>query len=179
MTPRSGWWQCASERGGGIAAWLEILRALAAGEPARETIFVASTGHELGHVGLLHFLETHVGLVNGAHAWIHLGANFAACVEGAPRLQTSEGELETLALDALAKHGEEPATRAAPGTRPAGEAENVFDGGGRYVSLLGANGRFHHTDDRWPDAVDLERTERLVAGLVDVAQRLSGPSGEV
>src|SRR5262245_22548045 len=24
MTPRSGWWNCASERGGGIACWLEI-----------------------------------------------------------------------------------------------------------------------------------------------------------
>jgi len=28
MTPRSGWWQCASERGGGIAAFLEIAYAL-------------------------------------------------------------------------------------------------------------------------------------------------------
>ncbi len=28
MTPRSGWWTCASERGGGIACWLELMRAL-------------------------------------------------------------------------------------------------------------------------------------------------------
>src|SRR5262249_9145928 len=28
MTPRSGWWGCASERGGGIACWLEIMRAV-------------------------------------------------------------------------------------------------------------------------------------------------------
>src|SRR5581483_286690 len=27
MTPRSGWWRCASERGGGLACWLEIMRA--------------------------------------------------------------------------------------------------------------------------------------------------------
>jgi hypothetical protein len=26
MTPRSGWWWCASERGGGLACWLEIMR---------------------------------------------------------------------------------------------------------------------------------------------------------
>lgn len=180
MTPRSGWWRCASERGGGIAAWLEILRVLAAGEPARDTIFVASTGHELGHVGLQRFLGTQRGLVSGAHAWIHLGANFAASVGGALRLQTSDAELEALAGDALAKAGEEPATRVAPGTRPAGEAENVFDGGGRYVSLLAGNGRFHHPDDRWPDAVDLERGARLTAGLVDLAHRLarsSDPAG--
>ena len=28
MTPRSGWWSCASERGGGFACWLEIMRAV-------------------------------------------------------------------------------------------------------------------------------------------------------
>src|SRR5207248_11419631 len=28
MTPRSGWYRCASERGGGIAVWLEMMRAL-------------------------------------------------------------------------------------------------------------------------------------------------------
>jgi hypothetical protein len=27
MTPRSGWYSCASERGGGIACWLEVMRA--------------------------------------------------------------------------------------------------------------------------------------------------------
>jgi hypothetical protein len=27
MTPRSGWWSCGSERGGGLACWLEIMRA--------------------------------------------------------------------------------------------------------------------------------------------------------
>jgi hypothetical protein len=33
--PRSGWWQCASERGGGLACWLETIRVLAAAKPAR------------------------------------------------------------------------------------------------------------------------------------------------
>src|SRR5262249_23582254 len=35
MTPRSGWWQCASERGGGIACWLEAMRRTAAARPLR------------------------------------------------------------------------------------------------------------------------------------------------
>jgi hypothetical protein len=49
MTPRSGWWWCASERGGGVACWLEIMRTISAGAPARDVVFVASSGHELGH----------------------------------------------------------------------------------------------------------------------------------
>src|SRR5262249_10886458 len=30
MTPRSGWWTCASERGGGVVCWLELMRELRA-----------------------------------------------------------------------------------------------------------------------------------------------------
>src|SRR4029077_20251968 len=35
MTPRSGWWQCASERGGGLACWMESIRAVSAAKPVR------------------------------------------------------------------------------------------------------------------------------------------------
>ena len=52
MTPRSGWWTCASERGGGIVCWLELMRALRGTKPAREVLFVASSGHELGQRGI-------------------------------------------------------------------------------------------------------------------------------
>ena len=33
MTPRSGWWNCASERGGGLACWLEVMRAVSETTP--------------------------------------------------------------------------------------------------------------------------------------------------
>ena len=33
MTPRSGWWHCAGERGGGIACWLEVMRIMAGSIP--------------------------------------------------------------------------------------------------------------------------------------------------
>ena len=82
MTPRSGWWTCASERGGGIAVWLEMLRALHVVRPRRSSIFVASTGHELGHVGLDHFLKRRRALIRSAVAWIHLGANFGTAIGG-------------------------------------------------------------------------------------------------
>jgi hypothetical protein len=80
MTPRSGWWSCASERGGGIAAWLEMMRAISGAGAERDVIFTANTGHELGHIGLDHFLDAREALVKGAHMWIHLGANFATAV---------------------------------------------------------------------------------------------------
>ncbi|MBT3623787.1 MAG: hypothetical protein HN526_06805, partial [Gammaproteobacteria bacterium] len=44
MTPRSGWWANASERGGGIACFLEIMKAVKAMAPERDVIFTANTG---------------------------------------------------------------------------------------------------------------------------------------
>ena len=61
MTPRSGWWWCASERGGGVACWLEIMRTISAARPVRDVLFVASSGHELGHLGLDAFIDRRAG----------------------------------------------------------------------------------------------------------------------
>lgn len=173
MTPRSGWWNCASERGGGIAVWLEMARELQRIRPERSAYFVASTGHELGHYGLDHYLRSRDDLVKKAVAWIHLGANFGAAVGSSPTLQTSDHEMQTLALGAMAAAGRKPATVRPVGRRPRGEADNIHDGGGRYISLLGGNGLFHHPHDRWPAAVDLDAVARFANAFVEIAMRLT------
>lgn len=174
ITPRSGWWTCASERGGGIAVWLEVIRAMASGAaPARTTVFLASTGHELGHYGLEEFLRTRSRLVRGSVGWIHLGANFGAAVGGAPLLQASSADLQRLALDAMTRAGEVPDRLRPVGEPPAGEVRHVHDGNGPYISLIGANGLFHHPRDRWPDAVDVDRLARYARAFIDIAGRLA------
>ena len=172
MTPRSGWWNCASERGGGIAVWLEALRALSAARPWRTVIGLASSGHELGHFGLDAFLETHRNLLKGARAWIHLGANIGAA-KGVPRLQSSSDEIERLTSEALTRAGAEVQQRVPPGTRPGGEARNIYDGGGRYVSLLGSGPYFHNPADRWPVAVDVGAVTRFSQAIADLAVTLA------
>lgn len=172
LTPRSAWWTCTAERGGGITAWLECLRRFASTPPQRDVIFVATTGHELGHVGLAHHLRTHPSLAATAHAWIHLGANFAA-TDARTRFQASPEFLRT-GLDALEAEGVPPHGITEAGSQPFGEAHNIFDAGGRYVSLLGAQRWFHHPDDRWPDTIDLDRTERLCRAVLAIADTLSG-----
>lgn len=172
MTPRSGWWTCTSERGGGIAVWLAAARHFAQHSPERPVILTANTGHELGHVGLERFLAQHPGLPERAHAWVHLGANFAAA-EGELRYQASDEALLTLGLDALSRVGLVPADVTPIGMRPFGEARNVFDHGGRYVSLLGSNRLFHHPDDRWPHAVSVDQTLRATRAMLNVIDALS------
>ena len=174
MTPRSGWWRCASERGGGLACWLEILRAVTGNSPPqRDVLFVATTGHELGHLGLRRFLSGHSDLVKGARAWIHLGANFAAANASRVLFQASDAELAALGRAALERAGAAPDAELPIGTRPFGEARDVFDGGGRVLSLLGGNGRFHHPDDRWPDAVDLDRAARIASAFREIGAQLA------
>lgn len=177
MTPRSGWWHCASERGGGIAAWLEIMRAVKQSAPTRDVIFTANTGHELGHTGLDHYLEANRALVKEAAMWIHLGANFAARVMPGVRMQFSDEKAEQLAKSALGNQAIAPSVTTPTGTRPYGEARNIYDGGGRYISILGGNGLFHHPDDRWPGAVDLDVTTRWIAALVDICVQLATERG--
>ncbi len=172
MTPRSGWWHCASERGGGIACWLEIMRATRASVPTRPFIFVASSAHELGYFGFDRFVERRPGSIPAAAAWVHLGANIGAA-GGTPRLQASDAGIEAMAGVACERAGAPIRQRVPRGTVPAGEARTVHLGGGRYVSLLGSNPLFHNPADRWPDAVDVPAVARFARGLIALTDALS------
>ena len=175
MTPRSGWWQCASERGGGLACWLEIMRAMRDAKPARDILFVASTGHELGHRGLELFIERRPGIVTGAKAWIHLGANIGAAQGPGNRVQASDDEMEATMSEAMTSVGLRIDRRIPRGAVPRGEATNVHRGGGRYVSIIGNNDLFHNTKDRWPEAVDVKTIERFASAFAMGTKSLASP----
>jgi hypothetical protein len=178
ITPRSGWWRCAAERGGGLVCWLETIRAMAEARPARRVLFLASSGHELGHLGLDEFLRANTRLVGSAHAWVHLGANIGAGTSGAAgsgvRIQASDDEIDGWMTAALAGAGALVADHLPRGREPAGEARNLHVGGGRYVSLLGQSGPwFHHPDDRYPGAVTAEAVARYADGVARCVARLA------
>jgi hypothetical protein len=172
MTPRSGWWWCASERGGGLMCWLEIMRAVRDAPPARDVLLVASSGHELGHLGLDAFIARRPGLVPAAKAWIHLGANIGAAQGPGSTLQASDDALETMMADAMGKAGLRIDRRLARGAMPRGEAANVHEG--RYISIIGNNDLFHNTSDRGPDAVDLDAIAGFAGVFASVATALAG-----
>ncbi|MEM7129317.1 MAG: hypothetical protein AAF702_23500 [Chloroflexota bacterium] len=171
MTPRSAWWTCTAERGGGIALWLECIRHFSNEQGDRDVIFTANTGHELGHVGLHYYLEQRPDLLGDARAWIHLGANFAT-VDSRLRFQASPA-LMKFGLEALATEEIFPKSITPTDNRPLGEAENIYDGGGRYLSFIGSNRWFHHPDDRWPYTVDLERAVKLNRAVIHMATGLA------
>ena len=173
MTPRSGWWWCASERGGGLACWLEIMRATRDARPVRDVLFVASSGHELGHLGLDAFIARRPGLVPAAKAWVHLGANIGAARGPGNNLQASDDEMELMMAEVMTRAGLPIDRRLPRGAVPRGEAENVHRGGGRYISIIGNNELFHNTSDRGADVIDLKVIERFARAFAMVATSLA------
>lgn len=194
MTPRSGWYSCASERGGGIVCWLELMRTLRRQQRIRDVVFVASSGHELGHLGIDEFVRRRPDIVPQSVGWIHLGANIGAAMlpavtvpasdESPERrhatpvmgsgntIQASDDEFEAVLSRAMMSEDLGIARRNPRGTVPGGEAETVHRGGGRYLSVIGSNALFHNPADRGPDSVDLRVIARFTKTFATVAEVL-------
>ena len=166
MTPKSGWWTCTSERGGGLAVWLACMRRFSGDPPRRSVHFTANSGHELGHLGMRRYLSSHQKLLHEASLWVHLGANFAS-VGSRLLLQADRANRLSMLAGALAQHGIPDHDELPDGARPFGEARDIHDGHGRYLSLLGSNRWFHHPDDRLQTSVDVERLTGIVDAFID------------
>lgn len=171
MTPRSGWYQNASERGGGLACWLEAMRAVQATNPLRTVRFVASSGHELGHLGLHAYLHRHPALAQSALVWVHLGANIGTAT-GPTAMSCSDGRAEAAALRALGAYGLGDLPRS-PASGVGGEALTISQSGGRFISLIGRNAWFHNPRDQWPDAVDVPAVARFARAVSDLTLALA------
>lgn len=175
MTPRSGWWNCASERGGGIVAWLESARAVSLERPARNVFLVATTAHELGMIGLDAFLASRPHLAKDAHAWIHFGASIGALGQS-NLVQASDSALIELAREALGAQGLNIDALAPANASPGGEVRRIYGSGGRYISLLADNPLFHLSGDRWPEAVDINSVARQATAFASLAVHLTRTS---
>jgi hypothetical protein len=76
-TPLTGWFQCAGERGPGVALWLGLAAWVSRNEVDASFLFLAPTGHEIEHHGLDLWLEEFAPAPEATRVWIHLGANIA------------------------------------------------------------------------------------------------------
>lgn len=166
LTPKSSWWQSTSERGGGIVCWLECLRVLIASSPSRDVLLVATSGHELGHLGLRHFLAANPTLAADA-LWLHLGANIGAPGGSMKVLSPSDELLE------LFSKGLGSSRSNTTGFEPRSEIREVHRAGGKYVSLVGTSDWFHHEDDRWPDTINLERVASIAEATAVAVRELA------
>jgi hypothetical protein len=137
----------------------------------RTVRFVASSGHELGHLGLHDYLHRNPTLGHDAYAWVHYGANIGAST-GDVGMTPSDDRLRDAALHALAPHGLEK-IRQAQAAQVGGEAATIRDAGGRFISFIGANAWFHNPGDLWPDAIDIQAVARFARATADLTLQLA------
>lgn len=177
LTPRSGWWHCAGERGGGLAIWLELVRLVRDAGFARDVIFLATTGHELGFLGAKRYFDANPTLASSAKMTLHLGANIGAA--GAPLMVRSSDDgllQEARAAKWLENFGSKP--KFATSKNPAGEAGVVYSHGGRFVSFIGPGfALFHSSLDRWPQAINPTAIAAAGDAVFEILQSLDGETG--
>lgn len=167
ITPRTSWWTSVAERGGGIVAWLAALDAVRVAPRAGPALFVATGGHELGHLGLSSLFAARPQLSEAA-LWLHLGANLGAAGLGTTIIRSNVAGLGGHAASLLREAGQ-PESSIAIGHGAGGEAHDVMQRGGRFVSLIGTNPLFHAPEDRWPEAVDPPAVARIAAAAARLA----------
>lgn len=160
-TPRSGWTDCAGERGPGIAIWLALAEWMPRAFPQHSLLFVCNSGHEYENLGASHIVEK-VGPPPGDTAfWLHLGANAATrdyqetpgrllplpSADPFRFLMISPAFVDRAREIFKGQPGIEMAYPSADGT--AGELSEVVKAGyPRHAGVFGAH-RYHHvaTDD--------------------------------
>ncbi|HXH22471.1 MAG TPA: hypothetical protein VNN10_10600 [Dehalococcoidia bacterium] len=171
-TPKSGWFTCAAERGGGLAITLALAAHLArSASRRREVLFLFTSGHEINYYGMLEHLKANPDLRERVHTWVQLGASIGARNQPAWRVFSRDETLRKSMSEALERQGLGPVTLAPVDQRPGGEAREVFDR--RFLALAGGHPYFHSPRDIPEVAVDAERVARfglafreLVDGLV-------------
>lgn len=176
-TPRSGWFICGAERGGGVAAWLYLARWAATALPDHDLAFVCNTGHEYEYLGAAEAMREIAPPVAATRFWLHLGANVAARdwhdIPGAPtalpnvdsqRFLSISPDLLPLARTVFAGQTgyEQPVSSA---VLAAGELEEVIKAG--YSPAAGVFGihRYHHVAEDDARCLNLPATVAAAEGF--------------
>jgi len=142
----------------------------------RTVKFIASSGHELGHLGLHDYLTRNPTLAHGAYAWIHFGANIGTST-GDIGMTPSDDRLREAAIRAFMPHGLDT-IRQSQAAQVGGEAATIKEKDGRFISFIGRNDWFHNPGDLFPAAVDIPAIARFSRAVNDLTLALANaPAG--
>src|ERR1041384_325482 len=180
-TPQSGWFRCAAELGPGIALFLGLARWASQRTSESSFLFVSTSRHELGGLGMRAFQKELAPPKGRVVCWLHLGAGIAAY----PWEETSTGWRRLLEPDSRRYLMSSPdlapllATTFAgqPGLTPTtgravGEFEFMLKAGYRTFGIA-AGHRFHHTPADSPEMTGpaiLEPVARALTVTLDTIE---------
>ena len=166
-TPVSSWFTSTCERAPGIAGFLALARLATQGWPQADFVFVATSGHEIGHGGMEQFLHAGAPKPEATVAWVHLGASLAC--NGAQRVILTSDAMES-SVDRGFKGID--AARFVGAQAGVGELREVLAAGyPRFFGMAGTHPYFHTPADRaaMTSPELLEPVTRSFAATVDEA----------
>lgn len=159
-TPVTSWFTSTGERAPGIACFLALARQALSRWKRHDITFVATSGHEVGHGGMEHFIAHEAPPPADTHAWVHLGASlachFCASFDGDWRAHEAPEPQKRFALasdalaDVVARHLSPLGGTLVTGAPAAiGELRDVYKAGyQRFVGMVGLQQLFHTPADR-------------------------------
>jgi hypothetical protein len=179
-TPQSGWFRCAGERGPGIALFLGLARWASRRPSGASFLFVSTSGHELGGLGMRAFLKELAPPPDRVLCWIHLGAGIATYAweetsTGPNRLQAPDSRRTLMSspdLVPLLTTTFAGLTGLTPTVdRAVGEFEFLVKAGYRSFGIAAAH-RFHHTPADSPEMTGPEILEPVGRALVKTLEAI-------
>ncbi len=159
-TPVSSWFTSSCERGPGIAAFLATARVASQSLKDVNFVFVGTSGHEVGHGGMEHFIHK-APKPDQVAAWLHYGASLACYAQpmdsaGAGPVPGVNSSMRYLLASTGMVPFVEPAFKDLPTQRLTGDKEaNIGEmreimGAGytRAFGMAGLHPLFHTSRDR-------------------------------
>ena len=154
-TPVTSWFTSSCERGPGIAGFLAMARLAQTRWPDVDLVFVATSGHEIGHGGMEHFLHDGAPTPDATLTWAHFGASLACFawrrdggrwvtdreVDTGQRLVLSSQAMESVVMRRFKDIAATPLSGARAGV---GELRDVQAAGyPRFFGMAGSHTFFH------------------------------------
>ena len=181
-TPQSGWFRCAGERGPGIALFLGLARWANRRPSGASFLFVSTSGHELGGLGMRAFLKELAPAPERVLCWMHLGAGIATYsweetsnglkklreADSRRYLMTSPGLIPLLTTTFAGLPGLTPTV-----DRAVGEFEFMLKAGYRTFGIA-AGHRFHHTPADSPEMTGAEILEPVASAVIKTIEAIEG-----
>ncbi len=164
-TPISGWFNCAAERGVGIAIAINLAKNLSKCQSIR---LVLTSGHELGYFGGFEYTKT---LEQGPSGVIHIGSCVGALYASLNVYTNFQGN----SFDALSSIlvntdiGLSGVSDPLKSTNWVGEAECWAKFGCPIISVAGDNPLFHTPEDQMPEAANSNSLSRGLRTLTQLS----------